>query len=159
MEKQRISDMTPTDFQGAARQWLGYLTGKLGFDYALEAQVRIGPDRIDVWLYAQDKFQEAGRYENRVGQLCSSQSFAMDSDWGEACKQVWEKLQNAMPRDEREMRHGLRLMGSFLDDAPTYTSAVGKMLAERIRALRDEVTGNLLEFSRARNAAEPAEQS
>jgi hypothetical protein len=154
----KLTDMKPVDFQGAAEQWRKYLAHTLGFDNTIQAEIRFCGDAVTVWLYGNDKFQDRGSYEHRVGQVIWSNSFAMDTAWADVSASVWDKLQKSMRRDERELRHSLNVMGGYLEEVPTYTSAIGQMISERIRAVRDEVTGNLLEFAKARGAVtQPAE--
>lgn len=142
----KIIDVSSRDFAGAVVQWLSYLKVDLGFDYDVAASVNVGAENVTIAWHGADQFQKLTQWEDHIGEqkYCSA-VFSHDAEWEDACRQVWEKLQSAMHKDERELRHGIKLMGRLLEKG-TYESAIGKMIAERIRAVRDDASAHLIEF-------------
>lgn len=141
----KFMDVTARDMHGAAVQFESYVRDRLGFDYTIEARVVAKGQRFEITVTGTDKWQQDGRYEHRVGQLYASQTGHLDCEFEDVCKLIWEDLQKAMQRDERELRYGMKLMGGFIEHAPSFTSAVGKMVADRIKAARDEATNYMIE--------------
>lgn len=142
----KFIDITARDMSGAAKQWADYVTGTLGCDYGISIEVTVTHKGGTVWLRGYDKFQDNTEHRHQVGRLSYIDSFDVTDEWEAICDRAWEKLKRAMKRDERELRHGLGVMGGVIEHAPSYTSAVGKMLAERILAARDEASAHLIEF-------------
>lgn len=148
----KIRDIGFADLLGASVQWRAYIRDTLGFDNQIRAEAGVSNDEAHVYLAGRDLFQEYTDYNRKIGQLHLMETANVDSDWDEFSVQIWERLQKAMKRDERELRHGLTVMGGVIEHSKTYTSAVGKMLADRILAARDEASAHLIEFRQAQPA-------
>lgn len=144
----QFKDVTVTDLAGAAEQWRKYITDTLGYDYDLTVDVGLHNGKGQVYLRCSDLFQKDSDYSRVVGRLSLIENFALDHDWDAACALVWERLKNAMPRDERELRFGLSSLSGAIEHAPSFTSAIGKMFADRMIAARDELSNHLIEFRR-----------
>lgn len=141
-------DMCARDFSGATKQWADYIKGNLGYDYDVTADVTIRGDRLQIYLVGKDTFQRKNEYDygsDQVGRLGIAAVHDIATDWDEICKDVWAQLQRAMPRDERELRFSMEAMGGFIEKASSLTSVVGKMIAERVKAARDEATNYMIE--------------
>lgn len=141
-------DITTRDLIGAAAQWREHLTGTLGYDYEITVQVGTNNGKCELYLRADDKFQcpEGHSYsDNQVGRFSFLETASVDEDWDAICNRVWDRMKTAMPRDERELRAGMKMMGSIIEQAPSFKSAVGMMFAERIKAARDEATNYMIE--------------
>lgn len=145
----KFIDITARDMSGAAKQRADYVTGTLGFDYSVLVEVAVTQKGGNLWIRGSDKFQENTEHRYITGRLAYLDAFDADAEWEAICDRAWEKLKRAMKRDERELRHGLGVMGGVIEHTPSYTSAVGKMLAERILAARDEASAHLIEFRRS----------
>lgn len=141
----KITDTTAKDQIGIVWLLRAYVVDKLGFDGNVNVEVRMGDGKGSLYISGHDKFQQDDRYEHRVGQYWDENNFTTDEDWAEVCKRSWEKLQKAMQRDERELRYGMKTMGILIERAPSFTSAVGKMIADRIIKTRDEAHAHMIE--------------
>ncbi len=143
----KFKDVTVADLAGACAQWKDFIAQKLRYDYAITVEAGIADGKGKVWLHGCDKFQEKDRYtERHVGKLAISDYFELSDSWEQVCKQVWDKLNSTMQRDERELRYGLNVASGVLDMKDSFESKVGQMLAQRISDLRDELGKNLIEF-------------
>lgn len=143
----KFIDMSIRDINGACVQWAAHLKNHLGYDYDVTVQAGINNERGEVYIRGGDKFQEAHTTysSDHIGRTFHIEAFAVDEDWDAVCKRVWEKLGKSMQRDERELRAGLKMMGGIVEHAPSFTSLVGKMFAERIKTARDEATNFMIE--------------
>jgi hypothetical protein len=142
-------DVSVRDLLGASAQWRSYVTDKLGFDSDISVQVGLDGGKPFVWITAKDAFQKNPdrpyAYGEQTGALTILENYAVDAEWGFVCSDVWERLQKAMKRDERELRFSMSAMGGLIERAPSLTSAVGKMIADRIKSARDEATQYMIE--------------
>jgi hypothetical protein len=143
-----FKDLSVADMIGASKQFEDYLKEHLGFDFDVRAEISVVNSKGQVYLRGGDAFQKDAEYSRKIGQFFLIEPCSLDADWEAHCEMLWKKLQKAMPRDEREMRHGLAAMSGIIEHAPSYQSAVGKMLADRVLKLRDEVNDNLIEYRR-----------
>lgn len=141
----KFIDATARDMQGAAIQMERYIRAQLGFDHSVAAEVTATPRGFQIYARGQDDFQQASGWEHRIGQLSLIENAKPEDDFESACKRAWERLERAMKRDERELRHGLKLMGALIEGAPSFTSEVGKLFAARIKTARDEATNHMIE--------------
>lgn len=153
----KVSELSARDIAGAAHQWNDYLTNTLGFARAgryqdSAASVDVSGSQITVKLYGHDSFQADTDYSRKVGQLFHSQPYPMDADWDEVCTATWDALKRCMPRDERELRHSMQIMGKVIEDGKGYETEIGSLIANRIKAVRDDANGKLIEFQKARAA-------
>lgn len=141
----KFIDVNARDLLGAANQWNDYITGTLGYDCDVGVQVGFENGRGSVWLRAGDKFQAGVPYGDIIGRCGVVLVCNPEDEFEPFCQSVWDRLKKLMPRDERELRAGMKMMGAFIESAPSFTSAVGKMIAERIKATRDEATNYMIE--------------
>ncbi len=143
----KFIDVTAQDMHGATVQWREYITKNLGYDHGITCSVSVSNGKCEVFMSGTDAFQEAARPygSDHVGRLFLVENHAQDDEWDAICKSVWQRLKKAMPRDERELRASMKMMGGIIERAPSFTSAVGKMIAERIKATRDEATKHMIE--------------
>lgn len=139
-------DVSARDLSGAVQQFRSYISGTLGFDELAHAEIGVKNGDARIVMHGHDSFQKSERYDRKVGQLCIVEEFPLDSSWEEMIAAAWEKLNRAMPRDERELRHSMTALGGALEHSTTYTSAVGLMLVERIKKVRDDATAALIEY-------------
>lgn len=146
----KIIDVSSRDFAGAVVQWLGYLKADLGFDHDVAASVNVGAENVTIAWHGADQFQKLTQWEDHIGEqeYCNA-VFPHDAEWEDVCVQVWDRLKAAMRKDERELRHGIKLMGRMLEKG-TYESAIGKMIADRIRSVRDDASAHLIEFQKSK---------
>lgn len=141
----KISDMTLSDLRGAFVQFENYIRGELGFDYSIKVSIEMEPERVTIWCAGDDAFQKDVNYGHKVGHLACIVHAKPDDDYEATIREMWDRLQKAMRRDERELRFGLKRMGGILEEGKSFTSHVGKMFAERIKAARDEATNYMIE--------------
>lgn len=145
----KISEISFIDIVGACAQWTDYVKTTLSYDNDIGVQCGLSNGRLEVWIRAGDAFQKGVHWDRVVGRLSCLQHFTLEDDWEESCKLVWERLKSAMQRDEREIRHAMSSMGSVIEDSTSFTSAVGKLFAERIRTARDEVNQHMIEHRKS----------
>lgn len=157
MTQKKNSDYSLPDLQGELTHFRRYLTENLGFDQISQCEIEIKTEgRVELNINAEDKFQVKRSYGDRIGEVRIWES---GQNLAELIDEVWLELYKAMRRDERELRFGLAQLGDAIE-GDGFQTAVGKLMAERIRATRNEISGNLLTWKQSRaepGRAEPAE--
>lgn len=138
------SAYTLPDLQGETAHFRRFLLENLGFDTICQCEINVKHDKVEVNINAEDKFQRARSYGERIGEVKIWES---GPSIVELIDEAWVVLNKAMHRDERELRYGLAQLGDAIE-GDGFVSEVGKMMAARIRATRDELSGNLLTFER-----------
>jgi len=74
----------------------------------------------------------------------------------ELVKLTWEKLTTHMKRDERELRFGLTQLGNALE-GDEFNTEVGKMIAARMREVRDDISAKYLPLYENKQTEEEVE--
>ncbi len=147
------SSYSLSDLQGEVAHFHRFLTGILGFDQICQCEINVKHERIEVNINAEDKFQLKRPYGDRIGEVRVWES---GSNLAELIEEAWLQLQKTMLRDERELRYGLAQLGNAIE-GDGFVTEVGKMMAARIKATRDELSGNLLTFQASRETFDETE--
>lgn len=135
-----MSKNTIEYLQGAVAQIKQFITNDLGFDRHITVSFNIHSSSYQFYMAADDEFQKNIDYSKRVATLYRD---LYDNDPENLLQQVWDKLNSHMRRDERELRFGLLMLGEALE-GDGFNTEVGKMLAARMRKVRDEVSAKYL---------------
>lgn len=138
---------TVTELQGTVRQWRQYMEDELGFDTGIQASISVKNEMFHADLNGDDLFQAKRSYNERVADV---RIWEAEDQLEDLIAQVWEKLRHHMRRDERELRFGLAQLGDTLE-GDQFNTEIGRMIAARIRAVRDEVSSLYLPRFESRN--------
>ena len=136
-----MDNYNAAELQGLVKQVRSYLEHNLGFSNFTYCQLTIGLDSYQWQIDANDEFQSKLSYSDRIGRFCYYNS---DKTIEKLQADIWDKLVTHMKRDERELRFGLKMLGDALEGDQSFNSEVGKMIAERIRAVRDDISAKFL---------------
>lgn len=147
------SEYTIPDLSGEIKHIKQYLETMLGFDIICQCDIQIKHDKIDLNINAEDRFQSKRSYRDKIGEV---RIWETGSDLSELLAEAWSQLLKAMKRDERELRFGLAQLGDSIE-GDEFKTEVGKMMAERIKAIRDELSGNLLTWQQSQEPEEPSD--
>lgn len=142
-------DLSVRDLKGIAQSFDTYLKKNLGFDGSISrAEVYCCIEGVKIYLYGHDKFQQEEHYSRRQGEFSLTEICPYDQPWEHFLSLVWEKLEKAMPRDERELRHSMTILGAAIENEDGYSTEIGKMIAARIRKVRDDANEMLLTYQK-----------
>lgn len=144
------SEFTAPDLQGTVRLWWQYIQETLGFEQIGSCQILVKHDGFQVLLDADDKFQSKRSYSDRIGSL---NIFEYGRELDTLINETWRQLTSHMLRDERELRFGMAALGDAIEGDQLET-AIGRLVAERIKAVREELSQHLLAGPR-REVPEP----
>lgn len=135
------SAFTVDDIQGALTQIRHFIEVELGFDHIVTFEFSLqGKGKFQMNISAEDRFQKSREYSERIGKLGI---WEPGESIDEILTETWKQLTHHMRRDERELRFGLAQLGDSIE-GEGFQTAVGKMMWERLKKVRDEITGNLL---------------
>jgi len=149
-----MTDISQLDVIGAINTWEGYIKNELGYNRGILVEFSWkSEDRGSIYLTGSDDFQKGVDYTKKVGELSSLISFKQGSSWDEINKEVWESLISCMRRDERELRFGVQQLSGMIEGF-TMQTAVGKMIHQRLLAVRDEMSGNLITYQQQKEKSD-----
>ena len=155
MTTKPTTTMTLGEIQGQISAMKCYVENVLGFDYSITCQLYIQPEeKFQLNLTARDKFQQKRDYNEQIGRLgIWEPGDNLDTIFAAA----WKQLESHMRRDERELRFGLAQLGDTLE-GDQFQTAVGQMIYERMKAVRDEISVQFLPRFAAKAASTESEE-
>jgi len=148
-----MTEYTITQLKALVKTMKDYIENVLQFDRDVSVRFHINDDGFVFNIDGDDKFQ--GKVD-RYNRVCRLSLWETDSDMDELVKLTWEKLTTHMKRDERELRFGLTQLGNALE-GDEFNTEVGKMIAARMREVRDDISAKYLPLYENKQTEEEVE--